>query len=173
MIKNIFIIIVVLIFVAGAIWFFYAKYKSVDKSLNPSVSPSVSPTPSVSGSQTPSPSGAQSQYPTDKISGQEIVVGTGAVAKAGDKVTVNYVGTLLNGTKFDSSYDRKQPFSFTLGAGEVIQGWDIGVAGMKVGGKRKLIIPPQFGYGSQAIGSIPANSTLVFEVELLSIAPSK
>jgi FKBP-type peptidyl-prolyl cis-trans isomerase len=96
-------------------------------------------------------------------------VGTGAEAVAGKKISVNYVGTLADGTKFDSSYDRNQPFEFTLGAGQVIAGWDQGVAGMKVGGKRKLVIPPSLGYGSQANGSIPANSTLTFEVELLAV----
>lgn len=99
------------------------------------------------------------------------VAGTGAEAKAGDTVSVNYVGTLLDGKKFDSSYDRNQPFSFVLGAGQVIQGWDEGVAGMKIGGKRKLVIPPALAYGSQEVGDglIPANSTLVFEVELLGV----
>lgn len=96
-------------------------------------------------------------------------VGTGAEAVAGKSVTVNYTGTLTNGTKFDSSYDRNQPFTFTLGTGQVIKGWDEGVVGMKVGGKRKLVIPPNLGYGSQAQASIPANSTLVFEVELLDV----
>jgi peptidylprolyl isomerase len=97
------------------------------------------------------------------------VVGTGDQAVAGKKVTVHYTGTLVDGTKFDSSVDRNQPFSFTLGTGEVIAGWDQGVAGMKVGGKRKLTIPPSLGYGSQANGPIPANSTLLFDVELLKV----
>jgi len=101
---------------------------------------------------------------------QDLVVGTGATAATGDSVTVNYVGTLANGTKFDSSYDRNQPFTFRLGAGQVIAGWDQGVVGMRVGGKRRLTIPPSLGYGSQANGPIPANSTLIFEIELLSIA---
>lgn len=96
-------------------------------------------------------------------------VGNGTEATTGKKVTVNYTGTLTNGKKFDSSYDRNQPFSFTLGGGEVIKGWDEGVVGMKVGGKRKLVIPPELGYGSQAAGSIPPNSTLVFEIELLNV----
>ncbi|MBP6949257.1 MAG: FKBP-type peptidyl-prolyl cis-trans isomerase [Candidatus Pacebacteria bacterium] len=98
------------------------------------------------------------------------VIGTGATAVSGNKVTVHYIGTLTNGTVFDASRNRgNDGFSFTLGAGEVIQGWDVGVAGMKVGGKRKLTIPPQMAYGERAIGNIiPANSTLVFEVELLN-----
>ena len=100
---------------------------------------------------------------------EDLVVGTGATAAAGDLVTVNYVGTLTNGTKFDSSYDRGQPYTFRIGAGQVIAGWDQGVPGMKVGGKRRLTIPPSLGYGNQANGSIPANSTLVFEIELVSI----
>jgi FKBP-type peptidyl-prolyl cis-trans isomerase len=101
---------------------------------------------------------------------QDLVVGTGATAATGDTVTVHYVGTLTNGTKFDSSYDRDQPYTFRIGAGQVIAGWDQGVPGMRVGGRRRLTIPPSLGYGSQAIGPIPANSTLVFEIELLSIA---
>jgi FKBP-type peptidyl-prolyl cis-trans isomerase len=100
----------------------------------------------------------------------DLVVGTGATAATGDTVVVHYVGTLTNGTKFDSSYDRGQAFAFRIGAGQVIAGWDQGVPGMKVGGKRRLTIPPSLAYGSQAVGSIPANSTLVFEIELLSIA---
>jgi FKBP-type peptidyl-prolyl cis-trans isomerase len=100
----------------------------------------------------------------------DVVVGKGAEAKNGDTVTVNYVGTLDDGTKFDSSYDRKTPFSFRLGVGGVIKGWDLGVAGMKVGGKRTLVIPPELGYGAQANGPIPANSTLHFTVELLSVS---
>ncbi len=98
------------------------------------------------------------------------VIGTGTEATAGENVTVNYVGTLTNGTKFDSSYDRNQPFSFVLGASRVIKGWDEGVLGMKVGGKRKLIIPPSLAYGENGVpGVIPPNSTLIFEIELLGV----
>jgi FKBP-type peptidyl-prolyl cis-trans isomerase len=100
---------------------------------------------------------------------QEVTVGTGAEAKAGDTVTVNYIGQLPDGTVFDASANHG-PFSFTLGAGQVIPGWDQGVAGMKVGGTRILVIPPALAYGSQAVGNvIPANATLVFQVELVSI----
>ncbi|OGM16063.1 peptidylprolyl isomerase [Candidatus Woesebacteria bacterium RBG_19FT_COMBO_42_9] len=101
---------------------------------------------------------------------EDLTVGTGDEAVAGKKVTVNYAGTLEDGTKFDSSYDRGAPFSFNLGAGEVIQGWDNGVAGMKVGGKRKLTIPSFLGYGERGAGdAIPPNSTLIFEIELLKV----
>jgi len=96
--------------------------------------------------------------------------GAGAEAENGDTVTVHYTGTLENGTKFDSSLDRGTPFSFTLGIGKVIQGWDLGVLGMKVGEKRKLTIPSELGYGSQGAGGvIPPNATLIFEVDLLGI----
>jgi len=95
--------------------------------------------------------------------------GTGAEAQAGQRVTVHYTGWLTDGTKFDSSRDRGQPFDFALGQGEVIQGWDEGVAGMTVGEKRTLVVPPALGYGEQANGPIPANSTLVFKVELLGV----
>ena len=103
----------------------------------------------------------------------DIKVGKGDTAKAGDQVTVHYTGTLTNGKKFDSSLDRKEPFKFILGAGMVIKGWDQGVSGMKIGGKRKLTIPPSLGYGSQDMGEIPPNSTLVFEIELLATVGPK
>lgn len=105
----------------------------------------------------------------DKLEVQDEVIGTGAEAVNGKTITVNYSGTLTDGTKFDSSYDRSEPFTFNLGAGEVIQGWDQGFTGMKVGGKRKLTIPPSLGYGSADMGVIPPNSTLIFEVELLKV----
>ena len=101
---------------------------------------------------------------------EELQVGTGAEAKAGQQVSVHYTGTLTNGQKFDSSHDRNRPFDFPLGAGRVIQGWDQGVAGMKVGGKRKLTIPPHLGYGARGAGGvIPPNATLILEVELLAV----
>jgi len=101
----------------------------------------------------------------------EIEVGSGAEAQSGQTVSVHYTGWLTDGTKFDSSVDRGTPFEFPLGVGMVIKGWDQGVAGMKVGGKRKLTIPPDLGYGASGAGGvIPPNATLVFEVELLEVA---
>ena len=100
----------------------------------------------------------------------ELSVGDGAEASAGQTVVVHYRGTLENGKQFDASYDRVTPFSFPLGAGRVIKGWDEGVVGMKVGGKRKLVIPPDLAYGSRGAGGvIPPNATLTFEVELLDV----
>ena len=100
----------------------------------------------------------------------DLVVGTGDVASSGQTVAVHYRGTLEDGTQFDASYDRGTPFEFPLGAGRVIKGWDEGVQGMKVGGQRKLVIPPDLGYGSRGAGRvIPPNATLIFEVELLEI----
>jgi FKBP-type peptidyl-prolyl cis-trans isomerase len=101
---------------------------------------------------------------------EDLVEGDGAVAAAGHMVSVHYTGWLTNGTKFDSSKDRNQPFEFALGRGQVIRGWDEGVQGMKIGGKRKLTIPAKLGYGARGAGGvIPPNATLVFEVELLGL----
>ena len=101
---------------------------------------------------------------------EDTVVGAGAEAKAGQQVSVHYTGWLTNGSKFDSSKDRNDPFEFSLGMRQVIGGWDEGVQGMKIGGTRKLTIPPELGYGARGAGGvIPPNATLVFEVELLNI----
>jgi peptidylprolyl isomerase len=108
--------------------------------------------------------------PPAKLEVKDLAKGHGKAAKAGDTVTVQYDGVLYeNGTEFDASWNRHQPFSFPLGAGQVIPGWDKGVAGMKVGGRRVLTIPPDLGYGPQGSGPIPPNSTLVFVVDMLKI----
>jgi len=154
--NNLYVIMFLIALAVGGIILIFSN-----KSTN---QPLATPTPEVTIESTMEPTG-------DKLIIQDQIVGTGTEAIAGHKITVNYTGTLTNGTKFDSSLNPgRTPFQFTLGAGEVIQGWDQGFAGMKVGGKRKLTIPPELGYGSSGAGSvIPPNATLIFEVELLKV----
>ena len=114
--------------------------------------------------------GAKAMTTQSGLRYEDIVVGTGPSPQSGQEVTVHYTGTLEDGTKFDSSFDHGQPFKFKIGVGRVIKGWDEGVMTMKVGGKRKLVMPPQLGYGARGAGGvIPPNATLVFEVELLDV----
>ncbi|OHB06701.1 MAG: hypothetical protein A2944_02525 [Candidatus Zambryskibacteria bacterium RIFCSPLOWO2_01_FULL_52_12] len=109
------------------------------------------------------------QMPQTGYASQDVVAGQGALAEPGDKLTVHYVGKFVNGQIFDSSRDSNTPFTFTLGAGQVIRGWEEGIQGMREGGKRLLVIAPDYAYGGRGRGPIPANSTLVFEVELLKV----
>ncbi len=125
---------------------------------------------SESQSSGPPPVSGKAVTLPDGLKYWDVKVGTGATAVAGKTVKVHYTGWLTNGKKFDSSVDRKEPFDFKLGAGQVIKGWDEGVAGMKVGGKRRLEIPPSLGYGARGAGGvIPPNATLIFDVELLDV----
>src|ERR1035437_8770453 len=176
--KNLIPVSIVIVVVAlGLGGIFFLSNQKVNNSqinLTPSIYPSPTqlPVATSSANDIMASTGANMNNvitTADGLQIQDEIVGTGVEVKSGDTVTVNYLGTLTDGTKFDSSYDRNQPFTTQIGVGQVIQGWDKGIIGMKVGGKRKLIIPAALGYGSQATGSIPANSTLIFEVELLSV----
>ena len=132
-------------------------------------SPAVS-SASSGGTDSATPAAPPVAQDTGELQIFDLKTGTGDTAVAGKTVVVHYTGTLLDGTKFDSSLDRNQPFPFSLGGGQVIQGWDQGVAGMKVGGVRRLIIPAKLGYGEAGAGGvIPPNAALVFEVELLEV----
>ena len=173
------LLIVIVVIVLGLGGIFFLSNQKVENSqinLTPTIYPTqipqaLTPTTAIINQQ-PATAGANMDSITtaaDGLQTQDLTVGTGQEVKSGDTVTVNYLGTLENGTKFDSSYDRNQPFTTQIGVGQVIKGWDEGVMSMKIGGKRKLIIPAKLGYGDQAAGSIPPNSTLVFEVELLSV----
>jgi len=134
-------------------------------SSEPPSAPQVKPTPVAPASTSNAPRTTSSGLIIETLA-----AGSGPLAKSGDKVSVHYTGWLTNGTKFDSSRDRNDPFSFRLGTGQVIPGWDEGVAGMQPGGKRRLTVPAQLAYGSRGAGGvIPPNAVLIFEVELLAI----
>jgi len=174
MMKNSFIYIILIAFVSLTVWFFINKtnteqngegFEALIKEQQPEERPEepeeIVEEKNVTGEFVTLPSGLQVQ---------DVSIGTGREAQNGDIVAAHYTGTLEDGTKFDSSYDRDQPFAFILGGGMVIKGWDIGIAGMKVGGKRKLIIPPDLAYGDREVSAlIPASSTLYFDIELVAV----
>jgi len=161
--KNYLIVLVIILIIitAAAIYFSLQKSNATPKTMTAALS-----------QPSQNQNSAQSQTNFD-IQGMKVEIlqqGTGDGAKAGDNIVVNYVGTLTDGTKFDSSIDRNQPFPYTLGQNQVIQGWELGLLGMKAGEKRRLTIPPELAYGAQSPSPlIPANSTLVFEIDMLSI----
>ncbi len=168
-------ILIVLFAVIGAALIAWAAWYA-DTMLNaqPSVqSDQTAASGSVSASSSPLTNNSNPTNPMNDLKITDLTVGTGTVAQNGDQVTVNYTGTLDDGTKFDSSLNPgRTPFTFTLGASQVIKGWDLGVLGMRVGGTRELVIPPSLGYGTAAYGPIPANSTLHFTISLLSVSSS-
>lgn len=173
MIKNLapLIIVIVIIFVGGLGVYFIMNQKTDTKNIDTTNDNTFRPVTPVQGQNAPTVTSTVSNSQTlpDGLKIEDEKIGTGAEVKSGDTISINYLGTLENGQKFDSSYDRGVPFETQIGVGQVIKGWDEGVVGMRVGGKRRLTIPSSLGYGNQAVGSIPANSTLIFEVELMAI----
>lgn len=162
--RNFFIYIAVILLVGVAAWFFMNKMRTVSKETG-------TPTPTVSSSVSDNSLKDKWVRLPSGLEYQEVTIGQGRETSNGDTVATHYLGTLQDGTKFDSSYDRGQPFSFVLGSGTVIKGWDEGLLSMKVGGKRKLIIPANLGYGDRGAGGglIPPGATLLFDVELVAI----
>lgn len=163
--KSVYIFTILLIFVSIAVWFVVQKTKEVNEvteTPTPTAVPTLSPTPEDSASK-------PIKYSNGLVV-QDVVIGSGKTAESGDTLNAHYVGALENGTVFDNSYDRGQPLQFVLGSGQLIQGWELGLVGMKEGGKRRLIIPPELGYGARGAGkAIPPNATLLFEIELVSV----
>ncbi len=169
--KTVFAFTLIIILFGIAAFVFYKKGSNSAQEANVGLD--------LQATSTPSPTAATENTMTTMDNGlkiQDLKVGTGPEAKAGDTISVNYIGSLENGTVFDASANHGGPATFQIGVGQLIKGWDIGIPGMKVGGKRKLVVPPSLGYGSQNIGNgaIPPNSTLVFEVELMAVqAPQR
>lgn len=161
MTKTVFAYVLIIIFVGLGVWLF-TRHPDADVDLL------LRPVPDGTSAQRENNFGTGTIKMENGLQIQDLKVGTGPEVRLGQGLTMHYSGTLEDGTKFDSSYDRGEPFKFVLGAGQVIKGWDLGVQGMRVGGKRKLIIPPALGYGEKGIGPIPSNATLIFEVEVLA-----
>jgi len=175
MTKTFFIFTVLILFVVITVWFVVQKTKEVNEGTSDVQRPSDVVNSSEDAgiesddSAAPSAEGKPIQYDNGLVA-QDVVIGTGKTAENGDTLSAHYVGALQDGTVFDESYGRGQPIQFVLGSGQLIQGWDIGLVGMKEGGKRRLVIPPELGYGAQGAGGvIPPNATLSFEIELVSV----
>jgi len=156
--KVLFIFLIVIVVISLAFW---VRNRELNNHLSRS---------SISGNQENKQKSQAKEFEKSGLKIEILREGKGEKVKSGDSVSVNYIGRLEDGAEFDSSFDRGVPFNFKIGAGQVIKGWDIGVLGMKIGEKRKLIIPPDLAYGTRGIpGAIPPNATLIFEVELLKI----
>lgn len=167
--KNILLIIIAVIAIAG--FYFLLQNSQNSENENQEINSSENSEQQEANSEKENKEESEKEVKGEnqKLEIEILKEGIGEEAKRNNKVTVHYMGTLENGTKFDSSLDRGKPFVFTLGIGQVIKGWDQGVLGMKVGEKRKLTIPSELGYGSKGAGLIPPNATLIFEVELLEV----
>ena len=177
MIKKLFIYLIIVVFVGITVWFLVDKARKISNEadlINLAINKPVTPSPTATEKMT-NDNNNKWIILDNGLKILDVQIGYGREARPGDTIAAHYSGTLENGNKFDSSYDRGEPFMFVLGAGNVISGWDIGIAGMKVGGKRELIIPPALGYGDKTMGGgiIPANSTLLFDIELIGVMDAK
>lgn len=163
MTKSIFIFTILVVFVAISIWFVIQKTREVGQNTEV-LAPTATPT------STPASEADEPVRYDNGLVVQNIVVGSGKTAENGDTLAAHYVGALENGTVFDNSYNRGQSIQFVLGSGQLIKGWELGLVGMKEGGKRRLIVPAELGYGARGAGNvIPPNATLLFEIELVSV----
>lgn len=174
MFKNFFPLIIVVAFVLlgglGIYFIMNQKSPNIKQIGSENVFSTITQAPTAQqSSPTPIPTIVSTKTLEDGLKIEDEKIGEGKEVVSGDTIVIHYLGTLANGQKFDSSYDRGQPFETQIGVGAVIKGWDEGVIGMKVGGKRRLTIPSELGYGSQGAGPIPPNSTLIFNVELVGI----
>lgn len=175
--KTVLVFTILIVFTAIAVWFVFQKTKEVSmitETTTPTIIPMPDSAPSTNSGQVSSlqatPEASQPIRYDNGLIIQDITVGSGKTAENGDTLSANYVGMLENGTVFDNSYDRGQPIEFVLGAGQLIKGWELGLPGMKEGGKRKLTIPPSLGYGDKGAGGIiPPKATLLFEIELVGV----
>ncbi len=168
--KDIAIIVIILIILVGGIYLIFNRSQPTENSQNTSMQNTEQKNSQNNSTQNAEQNNNPSSYNIQGMKVEILKEGSGPAAKSGDNVTVNYVGTLENGTKFDSSIDRGVPLPLVLGQNSVIKGWELGLIGMKVGEKRKLTIPPELAYGKNAVGNIiPANSTLIFEIDMVKI----
>jgi FKBP-type peptidyl-prolyl cis-trans isomerase len=169
MTKSILVFVILVLFVGVMIWFVVRKTGEVNQAADIS-SPIDEPASSLTDESDPTGGEFEPIQYDNGLVVQDVVVGSGKSAENGDTLSAHYIGALEDGTVFDESYSRGQPIQFVLGSGQLIQGWELGLVGMKEGGKRHLVIPSELGYGTQGAGNaIPPNATLVFEIELVSV----
>lgn len=170
--QRVAIWVVAIIMAVGTLGVYFVIILQNNNAKQQAVTPTAEQINSTEETQTVDPTAYKTTGPVTELQKIELTEGTGAEAKAGDKITVHYKGTIAtSGVKIDSSYDRGEPATFALSG--LIQGWQDGIPGMKVGGKRRLVIPSELGYGSQGSSSVPPNTDLVFEIELIAVNPAQ
>jgi len=163
MTKSVLVFVILVVFIAIAVWFVIQKTREAGRT-------TITPTPTATPTSTPAPEASEPVRYENGLVVQDVIIGNGKIAENGDTLSAHYVGALEDGTVFDESYGKGQPIQFVLGSGQLIPGWELGIVGMKEGGKRRLVIPPELAYGAQGAGdAIPPNATILFEIELVSV----